>query len=155
MKISLSTVIKNKDKSYSIFVPNDVDLSDIYETVKTCYRGDIKTLVQSDIEFIYCSIIIKIKQSKIRVFSQTRNRDVRLKFKEPHWINSAQDVIRGQQYAFNSDFITTDEMTDDQQYALYHYLKDKSSDILFSVDPNGVITTGFEEIINSIKGDSK
>lgn len=150
MKISLSTTIKNNQKSYDIFVPVDADLSDIYTTVKNCYKGDIKSLVQSDIEFIYCSILIKVYNLPLRLYTQKRKRDERLKFVEPHYVESPQDIIRGQQYAFKSDFLTTDEMSDDEQLALYHYLKDKYSDIIISLDRNSVITTGFKEIINSI-----
>lgn len=150
MKISLSTRIKNGKKSYDIFVPVGTDFSDVYQTVKTCYKGNFKELVQSDFEFIYCSILIKVHNLPIRLYTQKRERDERLKFTEPHYVESAQDIIRGQQYAFRSDFLTTDEMTDDEQLALFHYLKDKYSDVIISLDSNSVITKGFKEIINSI-----
>lgn len=150
MKISLSTTISNSSDQFKIFVPAGLDLSDIYEAVKQCFQGDIKTLVATDIFFIYCSILIKIKNLKAFLYTQEQELDPKLEFKEPHWVRCPTDLIKDQKYVFDDQYVSFKDMSNEQKLGLYYYLEPRYHDE-FVMIYGGKPITGLNTILTILK----
>lgn len=156
MKLKLSKKVRFEDKEFEIFAPIGVDISDVYQTVKKSYRGDIKLLTVSAIEYIYCSILLimlkRLKGGEGFVQSRKNELDKRLSFVEPHWVKTPYDLIKDQSYAFDDNYYTFEEMTNAQRAAVYTYLEPLYKNELTFIYRNDVIT-GFDNIIKYVKGE--